>query len=157
LFIVCLSLLSGHKGVPSVAIRHVEPYTDEWLQQPIGYVRQVVDRLEAEVADWWAGACDPRCVTLKLADGTALVWDEESGWRLGAFVAGGPGRHTELTKIRYLGHGLLPKPERVREALDEARAGVGASTAWRPCYRSHRNRRDGFDLALAFYTPLIDA
>jgi hypothetical protein len=143
--------------VPYVAIRHVEPYSDEWLRQPIGYVRQVVDQLGAEVTDWWEEPCDPRAATLRLADGRALVWDEESGWRLGAYVAGGPGRHTELTGVRYLGHGLLPKPERVPEALSDARAGVGASSAWRPCYRSHRNCRDGFDLALAFYTRLIDA
>jgi hypothetical protein len=140
-----------------VAIRHVEPYTDEWLQQPISYVRQVVDKLGAEVVDWWEGPCDPRDATLKLADGSALVWDEESGWRLGAFVSGDRGHHTELTGVRYLGHGLLPRPERVPPALSDARAGVGASTAWRPCYRSHRNCRDGFDLALDFYSRLVDA
>ncbi|MEU6727420.1 DUF6292 family protein [Nonomuraea wenchangensis] len=140
-----------------MAIRHVEPYSDEWLEQPISYVRQVVDQLGAEVADWWEGPCDPRDATLKLADGSALVWDEESGWRLGTFVAGGRGSHTELAGVRYLGNGLLPRPERVPGALADARAGVGASTAWRPCYRSHRNCRDGFDLALAFYTRLVDA
>ncbi|MCF6470784.1 hypothetical protein FAF44_20655 [Nonomuraea sp. MG754425] len=137
--------------MPSVAIKHVEPYTDEWVQQPISYVQQVVDALSTEVADWWEGPCDPRDATLRLADGAALVWDEESGWRLGAFVSGGRGRHTELSGIRYLGHGLLPRPERVPPALDDARAGVGASSAWRPCYRSHRNCRDGFDVALGFY------
>ncbi|MEV5892723.1 DUF6292 family protein [Nonomuraea fuscirosea] len=141
-----------------MAIRHVEPYTDEWLQQPYGYVLQVRDLLGSEVVDWWKGPCDPRDATLKLADGTALVWDEESGWRLGAFVSGGRGRHTELSGVvRYLGHGLLPKPERVVAALHDARAGVGASSAWRPCYRSHRNCRDGFDVALDFYSRLVDA
>ncbi|MEW9553620.1 DUF6292 family protein [Nonomuraea sp. NPDC050783] len=140
-----------------MAIRHVEPYSDEWLQQPISYVRQVVDQLGAEVDHWWEGPCDPRGATLKLADGSALVWDEESGWRLGTYVAGGPGLHTELTGVRYLGNGLLPRPERVPAALADARGGVGASTAWRPCYRSHRNCHDGFDLALAFYTRLVDA
>ncbi|MBF8188824.1 hypothetical protein ITP53_24425 [Nonomuraea sp. K274] len=143
--------------MPSVAIRHVEPYTDEWLQQPIGYLQQVVDLLGAEVTDWWEGPCDPRDATLRLADGSALVWDEESGWRLGTFVSGGRGRHTELAGVRYLGHGLLPKPERVLPALRDARAGVGASSAWRPCYRSHRNCRDGFDVALDFYAHLVDA
>ncbi|MGN9840751.1 DUF6292 family protein [Nonomuraea sp. H19] len=140
-----------------MAIRHVEPYTDEWLQQPISYVRQVVHQLGAEVTDWWECPCDPRAATLQLADGSALVWDEESGWRLGTFVAGGRGRHTELTGVRYLGNGLLPKPERVPSALQDARAGVGASTAWRPCYRSHRNCRDGFGTALDFYSRLVGA
>ncbi|MEV1167190.1 DUF6292 family protein [Nonomuraea sp. NPDC049784] len=140
-----------------MAIRHVAPYTEEWLQQPASYVRQVIDELGPEVADWWEGPSDPRDATLRLADGTALVWDEESGWRLGAFVSGGRGSHTELNGIRYLGHGLLPKPERVPSALNDARAGVGASSAWRPCYRSHRNCRDGFDVALAFYSRLIGA
>ncbi|MFB9621860.1 DUF6292 family protein [Nonomuraea helvata] len=140
-----------------MTISHVEPYTDEWLQQPASYVRQVIDVLGPEVADWWEGPCDPRDATVRLSDGTALVWDEESGWRLGAFVSGGRGAHTELNGIRYLGHGLLPKPERVPTALSDARAGVGASSAWRPCYRSHRNCRDGFDVALAFYAGLIGA
>ncbi|MBN6051246.1 hypothetical protein JYK22_04815 [Nonomuraea sp. RK-328] len=141
----------------SVAIRHVEPYTDEWLKQPVCYARLVVDQLGAEVSDWWEGPCDPRAVTVRLADGTALVWDEESGWRLGRYVDGGAGSHTELSGVRYLGGGLLPRPERVPAALTDAREGVGSSTAWRPCYRSHRNCRDGFDVALDFYTRLIDA
>jgi hypothetical protein len=141
-----------------VAIRHVEPYTDEWLQQPGGYVQLVVHALGAEVADWWEGPCEPRDATIRLIDGTALVWDEESGWRLGHFVSGGVGDHTQLSGVvRYLGGGLLPRPERVPAALLDARAGVGASSAWRPCYRSHRNCRDGFDVALDFYTRLVDA
>jgi hypothetical protein len=140
-----------------VAIRHVEPYSDEWLQQPVCYVRRVVDVLGPEAADWWEGPCDPRDATVLLADGSALVWDEESGWRFGHFVAGGRGRHTELSGVRYLGGGLLPRPERVPQALGDARAGVGASTAFRPCYRSHRNCRDGFDVALDFYVRFVEA
>jgi hypothetical protein len=140
-----------------VAIRHVEPYSDEWLQQPVCYVQCVVDLLGADVADWWEGPCEPRDATVRLTDGTALVWDEESGWRLGRFVSGEHGSHTELTGVRYLGGGLLPRPERVPGALRDAREGVGASSAWRPCYRSHRNCRDGFDVALDFYTHLIEA
>ncbi|MFG1700884.1 DUF6292 family protein [Nonomuraea sp. NPDC049309] len=140
-----------------MAIRHVEPYTEEWLHQPISYVQRVVEVLGSEVTDWWEGPCDPRCATVRLSDGGALVWDEESGWRFGRFVSGGRGLPTELSGVRYLGHGLLPRPERVPEALRDARAGVGASSAWRPCYRSHRNCRDGFDVALDFYSRLVDA
>lgn len=140
-----------------MAIRHVEPYSDEWLRQPVSYVQQVVNLLGVEVIGWWEGPCDPRDATVQLKDGSALVWDEESGWRLGRFVSGGRGEHIELAEARYLSGGLLPKPERVSGLLADARAGVGASSAWRPCYRSHRNCRDGFDLALDFYIRLIDA
>ncbi|GAA4096957.1 DUF6292 family protein [Nonomuraea soli] len=132
-----------------MAVRHVDPYSDEWLTQPTSYVRHVIDELNA--SEWWMGPCDPREVTILLGDGFALVWDEESGWRLGEFVAGGPERHTELTGVRYLGGGLLPRPARVPDALADARAGVGGCTAWRPRYRSHRNARDGFDVALDYY------
>ena len=47
-------------------------------------------------------------------DGSALVWDEESGWRLGSFVSGGRGEHTQLNGVRYLGGGLLPGPSACR-------------------------------------------
>jgi hypothetical protein len=138
-----------------VAVRHVEPYTDEWLRQPFSYVEQVVAALGEEVGDWWEGPCDPRDATLRLTDGSALVWDEESGWRLGRFEGGAFGEHTELSGVRYLCGGLLPRPHRVPAALADARSGIGASSAWRPCYRSHRNPRDGFDLALVYYgTPI---
>ncbi|WP_084957174.1 DUF6292 family protein [Thermoactinospora rubra] len=138
-----------------MAIRHVDPYSDEWLRHPVFYVRQVVAELGA--SQWWEGPCDPRECTVLLGDGHALVWDEESGWRLGRFVSGDPARHTELTSIRYLGGGLLPRPERVPAALADARAGVGASSAWRPCYRSYRNCRDGFDVALDYYAQPVGA
>ncbi|MFD1940475.1 MULTISPECIES: DUF6292 family protein [Nonomuraea] len=140
-----------------MAVRHVEPYSDEWVRQPFSYVSQVVGLLGAEVGDWWEGPCDPRDATVRLSDGSALVWDEESGWRLGRFVSGCRGEHTELADVRYLGHGLLPKPERVPGALADARAGVGASSAWRPSYRSHRHCRDGFDVALSYYCSLLNA
>ncbi|MET9336784.1 DUF6292 family protein [Nonomuraea sp. NPDC003804] len=140
-----------------MAVRHVEPYSDEWVHQPFSYVTQVVGVLGAEVGDWWEGPCDPRDATVRLTDGSALVWDEESGWRLGRFVSGCRGAHSELEEVRYLGHGLLPRPERVQGALADARAGVGASSAWRPSYRSHRNCRDGFDVALSYYCSLLNA
>src|SRR5690606_22853476 len=106
LLTAAFSLLSGHKGVPSVAIRHVEPYSDEWRHQPRRYVSRVVDALGAEALEWWEGPYEPREVVIRLADGAGLVWDEESGWRLGGFVSGEPGARTELTRVRYLGGGL---------------------------------------------------
>ncbi|MFB9894914.1 DUF6292 family protein [Planobispora takensis] len=134
-----------------MAVKHVEPYTDEWRHQPVFYLRRVVEALGAEVEDWWAGPCDPRAGTIRLIGGEALVWDEESGWRQGRFVSGDPGACTVLAEARYLCGGLLLRPDRVPDAVREARAGVGNSTAWRPCYRSYRHYRDGFDLALNGY------
>lgn len=138
-----------------MAIRHIDPYSGEWHDQPVSYVRQVVAELGG--AEWWSGPCDPRQATVLLGAGEALVWDEECGWHVGGFLSGSADRHTELERVRYLGGGLLPRPERVPEALADARAGVGASSAWRPCYRSHRHCRDGFDLALTYYTQLVNA
>ncbi|MBB5080807.1 DUF6292 family protein [Nonomuraea endophytica] len=140
-----------------MAVRHVEPYTDEWQRQPRCYVKQVVEVLDAEVAEWWEGPGEPRAATVLVTGGSALVWDEESGWRLGRFLSGARGEHTELADVRYLGGGLLPRPERVPAALEDARLGIGASSAWRPCYRSHRNCRDGFDVALDFWSGLVRA
>ncbi|GII93228.1 DUF6292 family protein [Sinosporangium siamense] len=134
-----------------VAVRYVEPYTDEWLTQPAFYLLQVVETLGVDVVDWWAGPFDPREATLRMVDGNALVWDEESGWRLGRLIAGERGLRSVLTDVRYLGGGLLPRPDRVPEALADARRGIGGSTAFRPCYRSYRHRRDGFDMALSEY------
>ncbi|RBQ18681.1 hypothetical protein DP939_19575 [Spongiactinospora rosea] len=137
--------------MPLVAVRHVEPFTDEWRRQPGFYLRRVVEALGDAVDDWSEedpSGGGPRSATLRLTDGTRLQWDEESGWRHlcpGAAVA------------RYLCGGVLPRPERVPGALADARAGGGGSTAWRPCYRSHRHQRDGFDLALADYATLQTA
>ncbi|MBG0814990.1 DUF6292 family protein [Planomonospora sp. ID82291] len=137
-----------------MAVRHVEPYTDEWRHQPVSYLRLVAEALGAQAEAWWEGPCDPRAGTIRLTGGDALVWDEESGWRWGRFVSGGPDRCTVLTGHRYLGGGLLLRPDRVPGAVAEARAGVGNSTAWRPCYRSYRHYRDGFDVALDHYAAL---
>ncbi|GAA5072481.1 hypothetical protein HNP84_003819 [Thermocatellispora tengchongensis] len=126
-----------------MSVKHVEPFTDEWRRQPGFYIRQVVEALGAEAEGWSEGPCDPRQATVRLSCGGTLIWDEESGWRYCAPEPGAP--------VRYLGGGVLPRPERVPAALADARAGVGNSTAWRPCYRSRRYQRDGFDLALSAY------
>ncbi|MGW4425400.1 DUF6292 family protein [Streptosporangium sp. NPDC004631] len=132
-------------------VQHAEPYTEEWLHQPTLYVSRVVEALRSEVVGWWEGPYDPRTITVLLIDGDALVWDEESGWRCGRYVIGDREHCTILTDTRYLGGGLLLTPERVPDAIADARAGLGNSTAWRPCYRSYRHYRDGFDRALNGY------
>ncbi|GHE41229.1 hypothetical protein GCM10017673_49440 [Streptosporangium violaceochromogenes] len=132
-------------------VRHIELYTEEWLRRPAFYVSRVVEALGAEAIRWWEGPCDPRAATILLTGGDALVWDEESGWRRGRYVCVNHDHRTVVTDVRYLGGGLLPDPERVPAAVADARAGVGNSTAWRPCYRSYRHHQDGFDLALNSY------
>ncbi|GAA3094424.1 DUF6292 family protein [Streptosporangium carneum] len=139
-----------------MGVKHVEPYTEEWRRQPAFYVSRVVQAMGAEVTDWWEGPCDPRAATILLTGGDALVWDEESGWRRGRYVSGDHDRCTVLADSRYLGGGLLPSPDRVPAAVADALAGVGNSTAWRPCYRSYRHYRDGFDLALNGYLAYAD-
>ncbi|MGC5014589.1 DUF6292 family protein [Streptosporangium sp. DT93] len=140
-----------------MSIRHAEPYSEEWRERPARYAAGVARALGEQVEGWWPGPCDPRTVTVRLAGGEALVWDEESGWRHGRYVSGDRDTPTVLAGPRYLGGGLLLAPERIGSAIADARAGVGNSTAWRPCYRSHRHRRDGFDLALGGYVAYADA
>ncbi|MCG5216841.1 DUF6292 family protein [Streptosporangium soli] len=135
-----------------------EPYTAEWFRMPVAYVRRVAEALAAggvEVLDWWDDPCDPRDATLRLAGDATLLWDEESGWRVGAFVSGEQGVRTVLDGVRYLGGGVLPRPEIVARLLAEVRAGGG--TAMRPLYRSYRHFNDGFDSGLLGYARLVTA
>ncbi|MEV0968971.1 DUF6292 family protein [Microtetraspora glauca] len=127
-----------------------EPYSQEWLRLPVSYVRQVAEALGERVARWWDDPFDPRDATIELADGTALVWDEESGWRHGRFVSGEQGVRTELADVRYLGGGVLPAPTRVVTLLDDPAYG-GTS---RPEYRRYTHLGDGFDQALAGFVPV---
>jgi hypothetical protein len=124
-----------------------EPYTEEWLRLPLSYVRRVAEVLGDRVSRWWDDPFDPRDATVRLVDGTALVWDEESGWRHGEFVSGRQGVRTIIAGVRYLGGGVLPGPGRVVALLDDRAYG----TASRPAYRSYTDVHDGFDAALAGY------
>jgi hypothetical protein len=47
----------------------------------------------------------------------ALVWDEETGWRCGSFVSGGPGVRTVLARAEALGGGLLPPGDEVADRI----------------------------------------
>ncbi|GAA4565871.1 DUF6292 family protein [Planotetraspora kaengkrachanensis] len=128
-----------------------EPYSEAWLRLPLPYVRQVADVLGDRVASWWDDPFDPRDATIRLTDGTALVWDEESGWRHGGFGSGRQGVRTVLGGVRHLGGGVLPEPARVVALLDDPAYG-GAT---RPVYRSYTDVHDGFDAALAGYAPVL--
>lgn len=129
------------------------PYSDEWQRLPIAYVSSVAEVL-TDVVTWWNDPMDPRDATILLTGGTALVWDEESGWRHGRFLSGEQGVRTELAGVRYLCGGLLPEPARVGRLLAEARAGRSGS-AHRPVYRSYRDYGDGLDGALAAYADRL--
>lgn len=129
------------------------PWSAAWSRLPTAYVAQVAAALDA-VVGWWNDPVDPRDATVRLADGTALVWDEESGWRHGRFLSGRPGVRTELAEVRYLGGGVLPAPRRVASLLAAARAGRGGG-ADRPRYRSRRDHGDGLDRALAAYADRL--
>src|SRR4051812_32508025 len=101
-----------HKGVPNTVSEIPTATGEAWLRLPRFYVGAVVDVLIAQgvgVHGWWAGARDPRDATVRLTGGSALVWDEECGWRLGTFVSGDEGAHTELDDVLYLSGGLLPR------------------------------------------------
>ncbi len=127
-----------------------EPYSEDWLRLPVPYVRQVAAALGERVDQWWDDPFDPRDATIRLMDGTALVWDEESGWRHGRFVSGEQGVRTQLAGVRFLGGGALPPPEHVATLLDDTAYG----SARRPAYRSYRHHDDGFDAALAGFVPV---
>ena len=75
----------------------------------------------------------------------ALVWDEETGWRTGAYVHGEPGVRTELNDAAYLGGGVLATPGDVAGRLHD---GVREP---RRAYRSMWDLRDGLDDALRTY------
>ncbi|GAA0379035.1 hypothetical protein GCM10009530_32080 [Microbispora corallina] len=126
------------------------PYSHAWLRLPVAYVAQVAEALGARVLQWWDDPYDPRDATVRLVDGDALVWDEETGWRHGRFVSGEKGVRTRLEGIRYLGGGVLPRPADVVGLLDDARYGSGT----RLVYRSFTDLHDGFDADLASYAAL---
>ncbi|GAA1529992.1 hypothetical protein GCM10009678_10030 [Actinomadura kijaniata] len=84
------------------------------------YLSATVEALQAvgvRVAGSWLDPMAPRDATIRLADGRALVWDEETGWRVGGYVRGEAGVRTELADVRHLGGGVLPTPWEVVERL----------------------------------------
>ncbi|HEY3687776.1 MAG TPA: DUF6292 family protein [Streptosporangiaceae bacterium] len=131
-----------------------DAHPDPWLDLLRGYVADTVRALAAgglRPQASWLDPRDPRDATILLADATrststralrALVWDEETGWRTGAYVSGGPGVRTRLAEPAYLGGGVLVGPDEVASRLS-----TGAATA-RRAYRSRHDLRDGFDDAL---------
>lgn len=136
-------------------VRHPYPesHADPWVDLTRGYVTAVVEALLAQGVDVfrsWLDPCDPRDATIEIGDGgtrraLALVWDEETGWRYGTFVAGHQGVRTVLDEVSYLGGGVLPEPAKV--AL---RFRAGHAEAPRH-YRSHADLCDDLDRHLQRY------
>ena len=128
------------------------PHRDPWVNILHGYVTEAVGALSAGgvlVHGAWLDPKDPRDATILYSGGgqasstvSALVWDEETGWRRGDFVDGAQGRRTVLTRIAYLGGGVLPRADE----LAHRAASPTAATARR--YRSRTDLHDGLDDAL---------
>jgi hypothetical protein len=130
------------------------PHPDPFVERCRPYITLVVAALvrhNFEVVDSWLDPRDPRDATIRLTLHTdrhpgptdkALVWDEETGWRLGGFVSGRQGVRTILSQATALGGGLLPTGD------DLARRIVDGATALPHRYRSHLSTQDGFEQAL---------
>jgi hypothetical protein len=127
------------------------PHRDPWVNLLGTYVTETAGALAAHglsVQRTWLDPHNPRDATIRYArpaaigapaSDWALVWDEETGWRQGHFVAGAPGHRTVLTQLTYLGGGLLPQPDEVAHRI------VSGQTAALRKYRSYTDVRDGLD------------
>ena len=126
-----------------------DAHEDPWLNLLRGYVSATVRALAAgglRPEASWLDPRDPRDATILLGDETrALVWDEETGWREGAYISGRPGVRTELADAAYLGGGVLVAPAELAARLH------AGTTATRELHRSRHDLHDGLDDALGAY------
>ncbi|MFC5180142.1 DUF6292 family protein [Actinomadura harenae] len=128
-------------------------HPDPWVDQIHGYVTHVVEtlgRAGVRVEKCWldpAGPRDATIVTRSASADRALVWDEETGWRVGLFVSGRQGERTSLADISYLGGDVLLDGDAV---LDRFLSGVSEE---RRAFRSHADLTDGFAARLASRSP----
>lgn len=106
----------SHNGMPA---EHPDPELDRlrpYITDTAVTLREAGIELDAS----WLDPCAPRDATIRIVregEKSALVWDEETGWRVGGFVSGEPGERTRLRNARYLGGGLLPDPKDVARRL----------------------------------------
>lgn len=132
-----------------------ETHPDPWVDLIRDYVTEAVCALTHsgfQVKRSWLDPKDPRDATIlytsSLAEPRALVWDEETGWREGAFCGGRPGIRTALSDVAYVGGGpLVGADEFARRMLDGPRNG-------KLVYRSYGDVRDGFDDTLRAHRRL---
>jgi hypothetical protein len=125
-------------------------HPDPWLDLLRPYVASAVRALAADgvhIERSWLDPRDPRDATIVCAgdDGvrSALVWDEETGWRRGTFVDGRPGERTVLAEVAYVGGGLLPAAKVLADRV--VRSPAGGEGSPRRVYRSAGDLRDGLD------------
>lgn len=120
-------------------------HADPWVNLLGGYVTEAVEALGAaglRVDRSWLDPCDPRDATIRLADSTALVFDEVTGWRYGTFLAGQPGVRTCLADVKHVGGGVLLDPRKLAHRVSHR-----YSTLRRE-FRSVTDLHDGLDEAL---------
>jgi hypothetical protein len=127
---------------PDSSIEAIRPYIIEVVTGLVGHGIRIVDS--------WLDPMGPRDATIRFllySDGpnssqSALVWDEETGWRRGLFVDGQPGTHTILSDATQIGGGLLPPGQEVAGRV------IRKATASPQKLRSFWHTADGFDDAL---------
>jgi hypothetical protein len=122
--------------------RHEDPLLD--LFRP--YIAATAQALLAEGVELersWLDPSGPRDATIVCrveGEHSALVWDEESGWRLGRFVSGRQGERTRLSEERFLGEDVLPEPREVAQKVL-----TGGFTRPARKFRDHSDAPDAFD------------
>ena len=129
----------------------VRPHADPWLDLLRPYVLDVVTtmaRSGVRIQESWLDPRDPRDATIVCAGSVGLVWDEETGWRMGEFVDGRQGSRTVLRDVVHVGGGLLPSPAGLVQDVIE-----GGGQPQRS-YRSHGDLRDGLDETLRSWSRL---
>jgi len=151
-----------------------------WQELHVGYLHDVylaLVRREIRPRSHWIAEFLPRSATIVLEEPClpgnvplALAWDEESGWRCGAFVQGDLRCPTLLRQQNYFGGDVLPHPAEVGdtviaivERLSRPRRlwpSRSPDRRWGwpypPAYRSYRDVDDGFDDRLRGHLPPDD-
>lgn len=126
-------------------------HPDAWIDLLRGYTTAIVSDLSRQgiaVSSSWLDPAEPRDATILYAsepglDGhrhtQALVWDEQTGWRVGRFVSGMQGVRTVLGEPAHIGGGLLPTGSEVAWRMKSG------TTAAPQMLRSHEDTHDGLD------------
>lgn len=121
--------------------RHEDPRLDLFRPYVSRAVLELSERGIEPVASW-LDPSGPRDATIvcRLRDETlGLVWDEETGWRVGRFVSGRQGVRTQLADPRYVGVDVLLDPQEL------ARRVAADATGPRRKFRDHFEDPEGFD------------
>jgi hypothetical protein len=110
------------------------------------YITAVVLALLGEgivVRRSWLDPRGPRDATIVFGVNSALVWDEETGWRRGEYVSGEQGERTVLARAAALGGGVLPPGTEVAARVKE-------DVRLTPeVYRKYTDICDGFEVKLS--------